>query len=534
MLIKLIPVAPQPTVLFSFVFQNLEDTGVDNIPSGWETQLSALNRDGLELPKNLHALDKAAGIPALIEDVVFSVPALTVVCRYQDGAVEEWPLMEQSCLDTLDNVIADVMESAVEMRREKEREDAGKETTSDRAREKRRERTVGNKKQMSLINSLLSSTAHNTHATFEMALASPGPSATRFPESSRESMSSRALRRRARSTLVDAFRRYVLPELSRRFRKEGYCVWVIDSMIKRAQLRMDELVQLGYGLPDLIASPSRVQHSPSVKGSAEESDDDETDTDASSIRTPSATDIFPSPPGQYQQSSLSSPSTYYFDYYSRTSTKTLSPQELAEYSAFSALTRRLRKLMATAQTDHEHMENERRHQYDVLEVRSRRRAYINGGFARHGGPSVALSTPYKSSRLAQQTWSGEDFEYAPLREDDKEDESFLRAMGLAASDDVPRPPSRLFVPYDSDEEEEDGCSTDIQRGLELLGLATPSTSWKSLLHEEPAEPPMYSEDDPHLPNPYDDMDKDMSAIVRNVYIAGDGEEWSGDSPVPAF
>ena len=65
-------------------------------------------------------------------------------------------------------------------------------------------------------------------------------------------LSPRALRRRARSTLVDAFRRFVLPELSRRFPVHGYYVWVLQSMLRRTLARMSELVDLfGGRVPDM-------------------------------------------------------------------------------------------------------------------------------------------------------------------------------------------------------------------------------------------------------------------------------------------
>ena len=158
MLIKLVPVAPQPTVLFSFSFPRLEDAGVDVTPAGWQNQLSALHRDGLEVPKSLHVLDKAAGITSLLDQVLFSVPALTITCRYQDGSVEEWPLMDQSCLETLDSVVADVAESAVEMRHEKRQDDGAREMPVCRAQERTREHdstTYGQREQMLTINSLL-------------------------------------------------------------------------------------------------------------------------------------------------------------------------------------------------------------------------------------------------------------------------------------------------------------------------------------------------------------------------------------------
>ncbi|KAL1680907.1 hypothetical protein EV122DRAFT_288461 [Schizophyllum commune] len=181
------------------------------------------------------------------------------------------------------------------------------------------------------------------------------------------------------------------------------------------------------------------------------------------------------------------------------------------------------------------MDAERERQMGLLEGRSRRRAWLNMRLACSPSDTAELSKPYKSSRIAQQSWTSEDFEYAPDRDEDEEedDDSFLESMGLATAEEFPRPPSRLFLPYDSDDDEEeaDARSADIQRGLQLLGLATPTSSrgWRSLLHDKPLsafDPPSYSED---LPDPYDDVDKDMSAIVQNVSIVGEREPWAGDT-----
>jgi hypothetical protein len=120
MLIRLIPAAPHPTVLFAITFQNLPD----NLPNplSWTQQLNCLSMDDLEIPRAIHSLDKSAAIPNLVEEVSFDVPTLTVSCRFIDGSLEEWPLMGAGCLKALENVLNDVNESALETEREKERE----------------------------------------------------------------------------------------------------------------------------------------------------------------------------------------------------------------------------------------------------------------------------------------------------------------------------------------------------------------------------------------------------------------------------
>ena len=120
MLIKFIPEAPQPTVLFSLAFPELEERGVQK-PHAWNIQLSALSNEDLEVPSDSHALDKAAGIPSLLDEVLFDVPARAVSCRYQDGAVLQWRMEGVECLRALSRVLEDVNESAAQQERDEQR-----------------------------------------------------------------------------------------------------------------------------------------------------------------------------------------------------------------------------------------------------------------------------------------------------------------------------------------------------------------------------------------------------------------------------
>lgn len=130
MLIKLIPAAPHPTVLFAITFQDLNE-GL--VPLSWSSQLNHLSHDDLEVPKTVHSLDKAAALPCLLEEVAFDVPAMTISCRFMDGATDQWPLIGDGCLRSLEDITDDVNESAIEAEREKEREKA-KERERDRRR----------------------------------------------------------------------------------------------------------------------------------------------------------------------------------------------------------------------------------------------------------------------------------------------------------------------------------------------------------------------------------------------------------------
>jgi hypothetical protein len=75
----------------------------------------------LELPgpAGLHALDKAAGLVNIMEEVTFNMNTLRVNCAFLDGSKEEWPLMDTACMYALETVLFDVNEGAVEAERER-------------------------------------------------------------------------------------------------------------------------------------------------------------------------------------------------------------------------------------------------------------------------------------------------------------------------------------------------------------------------------------------------------------------------------
>ena len=160
MLIKLIPNSPNPAVLFALTFANApfayspdrphasipDDVSAENslfMSPGWANQLNALAIDDLDAPTALHALDRAAGVPTLIQEVTLDVPSNTVRCLFIDGSIEEWmwPTNAQTSvpvgkrprlqcgaatlrcyLEMLQGVVRDVTQSAVEEERERQRE----------------------------------------------------------------------------------------------------------------------------------------------------------------------------------------------------------------------------------------------------------------------------------------------------------------------------------------------------------------------------------------------------------------------------
>lgn len=120
MLIRVIPLPPLPTILFTITFPNL--TRDLPMPPYWDVQLQRLAAEDLEIPHSIHSLDKAAWIAALLQEVTFDMTSLTVSALFVDHSVEEWPLMGRECVSALESVLRDVNDSALES--EQERADA--------------------------------------------------------------------------------------------------------------------------------------------------------------------------------------------------------------------------------------------------------------------------------------------------------------------------------------------------------------------------------------------------------------------------
>lgn len=84
------------------------------------------------------------------------------------------------------------------------------------------------------ISTLSSSPSHMT------SKSPPSPSQSVFrPATPPQNICPRFLRRRARSSLVDAFRVYILHELNQRIPQGGYYVWILHSLLKAARERRD-------------------------------------------------------------------------------------------------------------------------------------------------------------------------------------------------------------------------------------------------------------------------------------------------------
>ncbi|PBK76141.1 hypothetical protein ARMSODRAFT_905635 [Armillaria solidipes] len=491
MLIRLLPAASHPTVLFAITFQNLPDDLFN--PHAWTTHLSHLSVDGLDAPELVHCLDKAAFIPSILKEVTFDVPMSTISCRFVDGSTEEWPLRAPGCLQALNSVLDDVNQSALVTEREKEREKVKEKERKDGQQSLNSPPTTvkvtRHKKQRSLLMSLVASIVQlpsHTHSTSAPITRVPSPVLSKaLPEQEVEraapTLTPKALRRRARSTLVDAFRMYVAGELSRRLPSGGYYPWIIRSMLRRASDTMADLLQQAVEInnafvtspfedegyfppPSLVTSPF----------SSIEDDGGDTDTDGSSVHTPS-TAYFSLRSMHSRHSHVPETPTDYTSVPRHL--QGLSTDELLEYQSLSSHCVRLRQLLILQEAKEEHHANEVRQRDAILEIRSRRRAWQNKALvARVGDMNVGLATPYASSRLAQVSWSGEDYEYVPPSYDSTAEEEYVEEydeydekLGLGLKRSKGRSDAKLFPVSEEDEEEPfDAQEYELELGLDGL------------------------------------------------------------------
>ncbi|KAE9410514.1 hypothetical protein BT96DRAFT_984042 [Gymnopus androsaceus JB14] len=147
MLIRLIPSASHPTVLFKLVFENLPET--IQTPTAWTSQV---------------------GVQSILDQVSFDLVEQKIKCVFFDGELEEWDIASVYN-GRLDSVIVDVNESAAEMDKERKREEELRELQRLKEEEERleaakqeetasrtsaRKNKPGHKKQRSLLMNLVS------------------------------------------------------------------------------------------------------------------------------------------------------------------------------------------------------------------------------------------------------------------------------------------------------------------------------------------------------------------------------------------
>lgn len=278
MLIRLIPSVSHGTVLYNVSFP----VNVPNLPTppGWSNQLHLLTSVlRLDSPLNIHMFDRSVGLVARIVEVMFDVPNKEVVVGFVDGRTERFPMNSQ-CMQMLQGVVDDVKTCyEQESRRDSfERSTSAsvcssvaslQDIPSTSAAPPKSPKLSRHKKQRSLLFSLISSlvprslspppapppspttpypssppplppippiTPRNTSfAPVSQSLVSPYNST--FPPLTDPPI----LRRRARATLIDAWRRHVVPALSAHNYYAGYIEWVLRSMATKTRSELKEI-----------------------------------------------------------------------------------------------------------------------------------------------------------------------------------------------------------------------------------------------------------------------------------------------------
>ncbi|KAH9944899.1 hypothetical protein B0H21DRAFT_436235 [Amylocystis lapponica] len=421
MLIHLIPRQSHPTIFYSVSLPDPCERV--QMPAGWSAQLQRLHADEIDIPNTVFALDAATWLTAVIHDVTFDLPGGTVSCSFIDGQGVQWPLVGE-CIDALEQVVADVIQATAE----KERESAPPAPLVQPEPSVPEQKPTKHKKQRSLLMSLVSS-FNKLSLNISMdspvrSLATPPPSPrppppppTFLPPSNKVPFTRRAaprlwsrLQSRARATLVDTFRSFVLSELRARIAPGRYATWAAHGMLRRAEGHMAFLVEEAGGvLPDLRDTTppfpvrKRVPSAPFFDDEDEHgslTDSSSTDTDVSSVHTP-----VDSPAGSpfNSVSSATAQTRGAVPQLPRSpSPRGFSPEDLATYTTLSAQSTRLRALLARMADTREDVAHDERGFLAVLEVKSRRRAWSNGTYL--GGARLAalgLATPFRSSPLAR-------------------------------------------------------------------------------------------------------------------------------------
>ncbi|KAG8778049.1 hypothetical protein FRC16_003973, partial [Serendipita sp. 398] len=317
MQLQLIPYSPHPAILFAFTLPVLPSTLP--FPAAYASQLQLLLNTDLDPPPSPYALDKAVWAVHLIELVIFDLPKLTVSVKMVDGTAFEWTMTGEQAL--LLQVQHDVQQSTREAEKEKKEDlDAAVRAAASAAylpltnpigvdasprREESQERApngrTAHRRSKSLFNSLLSalslasSSSSSTSQSYRIGGGSLPPmdqpqdvpplpyhdfdilafSTSEYnypvrPQLAIKSLpASRALRRRARSALVDCFRRWVIPTVRERLQwgsfapydafelvKDGggtkwgkmskatnaYADWACRSMVRRCESTLTELL----------------------------------------------------------------------------------------------------------------------------------------------------------------------------------------------------------------------------------------------------------------------------------------------------
>ncbi|KAG2049707.1 hypothetical protein BDR06DRAFT_694261 [Suillus hirtellus] len=275
MLIRLVPSVSHGTVLYNVSFP----INFPNLPTppAWSNQLHHLTSVlRLEPPQNIHVFDRSVGLVARITEVMFDLPTKEVIVNFVDGRIEKLP-MNSHCMQMLQGVLDDVKTCTEQESRRDSFEYATSTSVCSNAVSSqdipsappKSPKLSRHKKQRSLLFSLISSlvprslspppapppspttpypsspsplppippiTPRNT--SFSPIPQSPvSPCNSAFPPSTDPPI----LRRRARATLIDVWRRHVVCALSAHNHYAGYTEWVLRGMATSTRTELREI-----------------------------------------------------------------------------------------------------------------------------------------------------------------------------------------------------------------------------------------------------------------------------------------------------
>lgn len=386
MRLRLISHPPTPMMLFTISFI---PTDLHPLPLNWDSQLAILSAADLEQPRSVYALDSSAWLTEILEEVTFDVVSLTVSVVFTDGHTEDWPLMDRACIDALEDVLNDLRPAI--QRPTPTRPSAPPSSPIAPVFKK----PAKHKKQRSLLMQLVQSLIPNSSPPQLPLVAPPPPPppCQPFTEGALNSswIMTKELRQRARSSLLDTYRRFVIQELKSRLPSAGYTVWIAQSTLQRTEEHMASLTDspsstISLPLPELSSFDCQTATVPEDLFAYDDEPDAASETvatesDGSSVHTPDSTCAF----------RRGTPAAF-----------TLADPNAEAFAALSRRALRLREHLLRIDVARRNAVADDAALLAVAEVRGRRRAWLNRQL--RGGAylsDLGFATPVRSSQLVR-------------------------------------------------------------------------------------------------------------------------------------
>lgn len=403
MQIRILPDTSLPAIIYSFSLPNLPQDL--QTPVAWDVERQRVAAEDLELPHSVYAFDKATWTSAIVHELTFDMATMVISVIFVDGQLQQWPLRDASCVRTLKNMLLEVHDAAKEERNRKlamSQPPTPMSTTT--TYEIPSPKPGKHKKQRSLFHfvvSLVTPTSTSTPSFPALPELPRTPSVPLSDVATELLLNHAPLRLRARSVLVDAYRRHVAYELRQRLPRAGYAAWVAQSMLRCTTDEMTRLVEYMGGVVPPPPSYRSLGMSMTRRSATHLFyDEDElpedldgmsladsvsTDTDGSSLHTPISTPVGTEVRrhiSQQQSSSMNADADRY--------------HELQQHALH------LRQVLVHVEAIHNHEEFEARNLQAVLAIRARRRAWSNRALlGRASHSELGFAMPRTSSPLAR-------------------------------------------------------------------------------------------------------------------------------------